>query len=122
MAGVRSIGTRPRPDGLVIENYTRRLPETAEASRHIKTIVRTDKLRGIDYTPHAAECSGPACNTRGELVLPYAIQPTECHDVMGTSLLHQVAGGLGVQASARPRQLARALPGTGIRRCGGRGD
>jgi glycosyl transferase family 92 len=75
-------GHERRPEGLVIENYTRRLPETAEASRHIKTIVRTDRLRGIDYTPHAAECSGPACNTRGEAVLPYAIQPTECHDTM----------------------------------------
>jgi hypothetical protein len=75
-------GHRTRPDGLVIENYTRRLPETADASRHIKTIVRTAALCGIDYTPHAAECSGPACNTRGEAVLPFAIQPTECHEVM----------------------------------------
>ncbi len=48
----------------------------------IKTLVRTEFLTGIDYTPHAAECSGPACNTRGEAVLPYAIQPTECHEVM----------------------------------------
>ena len=38
-------GHRRLPDGLVIESYTRRLPETAEASRHIKTIVRADKLR-----------------------------------------------------------------------------
>ena len=71
-----------RPDGLVIENYTRRLPQTDDASRHVKTLVQTEQLLGIDYTPHAAECSGPACNTRGEHVLPYAIQPTECHDVM----------------------------------------
>ena len=71
-----------RPDGLVIENYTRRLPESARASRHVKTLVRTGQLLGIDYTPHAAECSGPHCNTRGEEVLPYAIQPTQCHDVM----------------------------------------
>ena len=71
-----------RPPGLVIENYTLRLPETAEANRHTKAIVRTDRLRGIDHTPHAAECSGPACNTRGEAVLPYAIQPTACHEVM----------------------------------------
>ena len=71
-----------RPPGLVIENYTHRLPETAEASRHVKAIVRPEAMRGMDYTPHAAECSGPACNTRGEQVLPYAIQPTECHDVM----------------------------------------
>ena len=48
----------------------------------MKTLVRAEHLRGIDYTPHAAECSGPACNTRGEEVLPYAIQPTECHEVM----------------------------------------
>ncbi len=75
-------GHRTRPHGLVIESYTRRLPEAAEASRHIKTIARADRLRGIDYTPHAAECSGPACNTRGEAVLPYAIQPTACHEVM----------------------------------------
>jgi hypothetical protein len=75
-------GHERRPEGLVIENYTMHLPESADASRHVKSLVRTDKLLGIDYTPHAAECSGPACNTRGEEVLPYAIQPTECHDVM----------------------------------------
>jgi hypothetical protein len=71
-----------RPAGLVLENYTRRMSEQSDVSRHIKSIVRTDKLLGIDYTPHAAECRGPACNTSGEAVLPYAIQPTECHDVM----------------------------------------
>jgi hypothetical protein len=71
-----------RPDGLVIENYTRRLPQTDDASCHVKTLLRTAQLCGIDYTPHTAECSGPACNTRGERVLSYAIQPTECHDVM----------------------------------------
>lgn len=75
-------GHHARPDGLVLENYTRRLPEENETSRHTKTIVRTDKLRGMDWTPHAAECNGPACNTRGEAVLPYAIQPAACHDVM----------------------------------------
>ena len=75
-------GHQTRPEGPVIGNYIHRLPESAEASRHIKAIVRADTLRGIDYTPHAAECSGPACNTRGETVLPYAIQPTECHDIM----------------------------------------
>ena len=75
-------GHQIRPPGLVLENYLRRLPETAEASCHVKSIVRSDELLGIDYTPHAAECSGPACNTRGEAIVPYAIQPIECHDVM----------------------------------------
>ncbi len=71
-----------RPDGLVMENYTRRLPETADASRHVKALVRPVYFAGIDYTPHAAECTGPTCNSRGDAVLPYAIQPTECHEVM----------------------------------------
>jgi len=71
-----------RPAGLVLENYTRRLPEAADASRHVKALVRTAYLAGVDYTPHAAECTGPTCNTRAEAVLPYAIQPTECHEVM----------------------------------------
>jgi len=71
-----------RPPGLIVENYTQRMPDAAETNLHIKSLVRTEKLLGIDYTPHAAECSGPACNTRGEELLPYAIQPVECHDVM----------------------------------------
>lgn len=71
-----------RPPGLVMENYTRRLPETLDASLHIKSLVRTARMLGIDYTPHAAECSGPACNSRGDEMLPYAIQPVECHEVM----------------------------------------
>jgi hypothetical protein len=75
-------GHHRQPDGFVIGNYTRRLPQTAHVSRHVKTLVRTNQLLGIDYTPHAAECSGPACNTQADKVLPYAIQPTECHDVM----------------------------------------
>lgn len=75
-------GHERRPEGLVIENYTHRLPETAEASRHVKPIVRPGMLCGIDHTPHTAECSGPACNSGGAEVLSYAIQPTECHEVM----------------------------------------
>ena len=63
-------------------NRPQMLRRTGDEQIHVKTLVRTEQLRGIDYTPHAAECSGPACNTRGENVLPYAIQPTECHDVM----------------------------------------
>ena len=112
-------GHQSRPEGLVIENYIHRLP-SGQASLLLKTIVRTDTLRGIDYTPHATECSGPACNTRGQTVLPYAIQPTECHDVMVVKpLLHQIAGGLGIQAPARPRRFAGAISGNGVcRRCG----
>ena len=69
--------------------------------------MRSARLLGIDYTPHAAECDGPACNTSGEDVLPYAIQPTECHDVM---VVHHYftksRGGLGVQAPPRQGRFA----------------
>jgi len=75
-------GHQHRPPGLVIENYTRRMPVEIEASRHIKPIVRTAMMRGIDHTPHSAECDGPSCNTRGEEVLHFPIQLIECHDVM----------------------------------------
>ncbi len=75
-------GHERRPEGLVTEHYTRRLPETAKASRHVKPIVRPHMLCGIDHTPHTAECNGPACNSSGMEVLSYAIQPTECHEVM----------------------------------------
>jgi hypothetical protein len=37
-----------RPEGLVVENYTQRLPQTDDASRHVKTLVRTRQLLGID--------------------------------------------------------------------------
>ena len=116
-------GHRTRPDGLVIESYTSRLPEAAEASRHIKTIARTDRLRGIDYTPHAAECSGPACNTRGEAVLPYAIQPTECHEVM--VVYHYFTKSEDDWGFKRRRGRGDSLEPyqeTGVLRRGGRGD
>ena len=116
-------GHRTRPDGLVIESYTSRLPEAAEASRHIKSIVRADKLCGIDYTPHAAECSGPACNSRGETVLPYAIQPTKCHEVMVVN--HYFTKSRDDWEFKRRRgrgELARALSGTGVLGRDGRGD
>jgi hypothetical protein len=70
-----------KPPGLVVENYTRRLAETAASSRHVKSIVRAQDMLGMD-TPYVARCTGPACNTRGETVPPKAIQPSECHDVM----------------------------------------
>jgi hypothetical protein len=71
-----------RPEGLVIENFTRRIPDHAEANRHVKSLVRTKDLVGIGSTPHIFDCSGPTCNTRGETVMSYAVQPTACHDVM----------------------------------------
>lgn len=71
-----------RPAGLVIENYTRRLPEDFPASRHVKSLVRGKAVTTAGTTPHIVNVSGPTCNTRGQTVLSYAEQPVECHEVM----------------------------------------
>ncbi len=71
-----------RPDGLVIENFTRRVPDHGLANRHVKSLVRTKDLVSIGSTPHIFECARPTCNARGETVLSHAVQPIACHDVM----------------------------------------
>ena len=75
-------GHQRRPEGLVIENYTTRLPEDFPASRHVKTLARGRAVTTAGSTPHIINVSGPTCNTRGEAVLSYAEQPDACHDVM----------------------------------------
>jgi hypothetical protein len=75
-------GHERRPDGLVIENFTWRFPDDAEANRHVKSLVRTEDLVAIGSTPHIFDCARPTCNARGETVMSYAMQPTACHDVM----------------------------------------
>jgi hypothetical protein len=75
-------GHTKRPGGLVIENFTWRIPDDAEANRHVKSLVRTKDLVSIGSTPHIFDCSGPTCNTRGEAVMSYAMQPTVCHGMM----------------------------------------
>lgn len=68
-----------RPQGLVIENYTRRLQEWHPRCSWVKPIVRTTKNVIVDDTPHVFNISGDLCNTRNELVPPHAQLP-ECHD------------------------------------------
>ncbi len=75
-------GHHDRPDGLVIENYTLRIPETLPASRHVKSLVRGKAVTSAGTTPHIINVSGPTCDTRGQAVLSYAQQPNECHEVM----------------------------------------
>ncbi len=75
-------GHQARTSGLVIENYTLRLPEDFPASRHVKTLARGKAVTGAGTTPHIINVDGPTCNTRGETVLSYAEQPVACHDVM----------------------------------------
>jgi len=74
-------GHAKKPNGLTVENFTRRIPDDAEANRHVKSLVRTKDLMRIGSTPHIFDCSGPTCNTRGETVMSHAVQPTTCHEV-----------------------------------------
>jgi hypothetical protein len=75
-------GHSARPGGLVIENFTRRLPEHADANRHVKSLVRTKDLLRVGSTPHIFDCARPTCNARGETVMSHAMQPTVCRDIM----------------------------------------
>jgi Glycosyltransferase family 92 len=71
-----------RPNGLVVENFTQRFPEDAEANRHVKSLVRTQHLLRVGGTPHIFDCTRPTCNARGETVTSHAMQPAVCSDVM----------------------------------------
>jgi hypothetical protein len=71
-----------QPGGLVIENFTRRFPEDAEANRHVKSLVRTKDLLRVGSTPHIFDCARSTCNARGETVMSHAMQPAVCCDVM----------------------------------------
>jgi hypothetical protein len=75
-------GHAARPEGLVIENFTQRFPDDAEANRHVKSLVRTRDLLGVGTTPHIFDCARPTCNARGETVVSHAMQPAVCRDVM----------------------------------------
>ena len=74
-------GHAERPEGLVIENYTCRLPETALVNRHVKSLVRTADLIGAPGI-HVFDTKGPVCNSRGEPATREPIQGGACHDVM----------------------------------------
>jgi hypothetical protein len=75
-------GRDRRPNGLVIENYTRRVPEIFGANRVVKSLVRIADLIGLLGTAHVFDTKGPMCNSRGELVPKEPIQDGACHDVM----------------------------------------
>jgi O-antigen biosynthesis protein len=75
-------GHDDRPNGLVIENYTRRLPEDHEINRHVKSLVRTAHLVGLLGTSHVFDIKGQMCNSRGETAPGVPIQDKICHDVI----------------------------------------
>src|SRR5262249_41797114 len=71
-----------RPHGLVIENYTRRLPDSHNMHRHVKSIVRTAHLICESGGLHVFHTTGPLCNSRGEPAPRLPFQDSVCHDVM----------------------------------------
>jgi hypothetical protein len=75
-------GQVAKPPGLVIENFTMRVPDETEANRHVKSLVRTKDLVRVSSTPHIFDCARPTCNARGETVFSHAMQPVGCFDVM----------------------------------------
>jgi hypothetical protein len=71
-----------RPEGLVIENYTKRLPEEDPVNKHVKSLVRGGHLIGLSGNAHVFDTKGPMCNSRGELRPRAPIQDSVCHDVI----------------------------------------
>jgi hypothetical protein len=75
-------GHEASPSGLAIANYTKRIPADAGVNRHVKSLLRTRDLVGIQTTPHIFKVSGRCCNTRAETVLAHAQQPAICHEAI----------------------------------------
>jgi hypothetical protein len=72
-------GHEASPSGLVIGNYTRRLPADAPVNQHVKSLLRTRDLVSAHTTPHIFTTSGPVCNARGETVPSHARLDPACH-------------------------------------------
>jgi hypothetical protein len=74
-------GHDKRPGGLVIENYTRRLPEKDPLNRHVKSLLRTAHIIG-EPGVHVFSTKGPICNSRVLPVLVTPIQDEVCHELI----------------------------------------
>lgn len=72
-------GFRSRPDGLVLENYKRRSPLNAQGNRHIKTIVRGDRVLGVGHTPHTFVVRGECCTPAGDRAPNVPLQDNPDH-------------------------------------------
>ena len=67
------------PEGLVLENYTSRLPIERSVNRHVKSIVRSSGVVGVGGC-HIARLKGDPCNADGATVENAAIQQEICAD------------------------------------------
>ena len=77
-------GHERRPEGLMIEHYTHRMPETADACRHVKAIVRptccaastTRRMRRSAVGPPATAAAPRSC--RSQFSRPSAMRSCPC--------------------------------------------
>lgn len=74
-------GHSRRPAGLVLENYDFRLPDDSPRCRMVKSIVKPSEIISVGDGPHVFRVKGDLCNSRGQVVPPFAQLP-ECHDVL----------------------------------------
>jgi hypothetical protein len=102
------------PAGLVIGNYTSRLPEQTPVNRHVKSVVRTTALIGAGPTPHVPAIKGDACHPGGETIGTEPIQPHAYHDVAVINHCWGAAASSGTDpdhfaATARVRDARRSV-------------
>ena len=68
-------GHRTKPPGLVLEEYTLRLPVDSSVHHHVKSIIRSSALIKIGGS-HIAQLRGDPCDADGMTIKNEAIQPT----------------------------------------------
>ena len=94
-------GHESSPEGLVIENYTKRLPENNPVNFHVKTIARPSKIKD-NGGAHIRGLYGDPCNAAGVTIPNAAITPVRCELVSrAKSLLHEVHGRLAGKSVTR---------------------
>jgi hypothetical protein len=77
-----SSGHVARPPGLVLENYLYRVQVNAPVNGHVKSLVRTARIRAAHTNPHFVQLDGDYCNARGVPVPARALHSQACHEVM----------------------------------------
>jgi hypothetical protein len=72
-------GHRTRPDGLVLDEYTLRIPLESSVNRHVKSIVRSSAIVQQGGC-HVAQIRGEPCDADGKTITNTPIQPDVCQE------------------------------------------
>jgi hypothetical protein len=91
------------PSGLVIGNYTKRMPVEAEINRHVKTIVRGNAVKQAGVNPHVFVIDGTACNAEGVLISNEPLQTRPCHTKLVINHYHTKSRQAWLQKLSRGR-------------------